>query len=192
MPLTMAKKRVLLPLGEGFEEIEAIVPMDLLRRGDVEVVAVALERAAAVTGAHGISVGVGGTVGECSMAAFDALLLPGGAAVGALRKNPDVARLVRETVQGGKLLAAICAAPLLLHDLGLLENRRFTAYPSVLEGIPGRDGNAAVVEDGDLITASGPGAAAPFALAILRRLRSRETAEHVAEVAGFSLNFGDA
>jgi 4-methyl-5(b-hydroxyethyl)-thiazole monophosphate biosynthesis len=178
-------RRVLAILGRGFEEIEAVVPVDILRRAGVAVTLAWTGEESAVVGAHGISVLADRPIAPCSMDDFDALLIPGGAAVGHLRKNEEVRRLVLEAVEGKKLIAAICAAPRILNDLGLLAGRHFTAYPSVLEELPDGDATRSVVEDGLLITADGPGSAAAFGLAVVRHLVDGATAGEVAAIARF-------
>ncbi len=161
-------------LAEGFEEIEALTPVDILRRGGVEVVTVGVT-GKTVTGSHGIPV-----VADCGPEGFalpqDAalLVLPGGMpGTLNLAGSPLVRAALETAVQTGALLGAICAAPTVLQEAGLLEGRRFTAFPGKLEGATG----AAVERDGKLITARSAGVALAFSKALLAALLGEETAE---------------
>jgi len=167
--------RILVPLAPGFEEIEAVTVIDLLRRAGCQVTTAGLSLGP-VRGAHGI----------CLLADehlesvfdwhqdFDALVLPGGMpGSDHLRDDPLIIDLVRKLALSGRLVAAICAAPKVLVKAGVLEGRRATAYPGVLEACaaPGVQlSEEAVVEDGNLLTARGPGVAQDFALALVARL----------------------
>jgi len=155
-------KRVLCVLENGFEEIEAIAPVDLLRRAGVEVVmagACSLE----VTGKCGVNVKADVLLGSVSGDDFDALFLPGGPAVMELRKNAEVIALIRAFHACGKLIAAICAAPLLLKDAGLLENANFTAHFSTRGELPDVLDERSVYCS-QLLTSRGAGTAIEFGL----------------------------
>jgi 4-methyl-5(b-hydroxyethyl)-thiazole monophosphate biosynthesis len=172
-------KRLLLLLGEGFEETEVVVPVDILRRAGVEVTLAAVGDESLVEGAHGLTIRSDASAEEISMNDLEAILIPGGPAVFELRRDQRVLDLIRRAVEEEKLVAAICAAPLLLQDIGALEGKRFTAHPSVWAELPRVDSQNNLVEDGNLITASGPGVAAKFAWAIARRMVGKEAAEKV-------------
>jgi protein deglycase len=111
---------------------------------------------------------------------FDLSLIPGGAAVAALRKDGRPAALARQFVEAGKLVAAICAAPLVLEDAGLLEGKRFTAHSSAANELPGAQSGERVVEDGLIITSRGAGTALEFGLALVDRLFGEATEEEIA------------
>jgi len=174
------KTRVLCLMVGGFEEIELVTPVDLLRRAGVEVV-IASVHGGPATGRSGIvmlpdvSLADAGGAGE-----FDALLIPGGPGVGDLRRDGRAARLAGEFHAAGKLVAAICAAPLVLQDAGLLAGRKFTAHASVRHELSGYD-DGRVVEDGLLVTSRGAGTALEFGLALVRRLAGAAAADEVAE-----------
>ncbi len=172
--------RALLLLTEGFEEIEALTPVDLLRRAGVEVVMAALTEGTHVTGRSGITVRADSTLEQVDAERFDLLVLPGGPQVKALRADGRAAALARQFVAQGKPVGAICAAPTVLKDAGLLEGRRFTAHDSVWEELPEALGAEKVVEDGGIITSRGAGTAVEFGLALVARLAGKETAEKVA------------
>jgi len=172
------KTRVLCLLEDGFEEIEMITPVDLLRRAGVEVVIASLHHKTC-TGRCGIRVEADDLLKDIDPAGFDLLLIPGGPGVAKLREDGRPAELAGQFHDHGKPVAAICAAPLVLMDAGLLEGRRFTAYQSVREtlvnAIEGR-----VVEDGNIITSRGAGTALDFGLALVARLAGQAAADRVA------------
>jgi 4-methyl-5(b-hydroxyethyl)-thiazole monophosphate biosynthesis len=170
--------RVLCLLADGFEEIETVTPVDLLRRAGVEVVMASLH-GRAVTGRCGIRLEADAALAEVAPEPFDLLLIPGGPAVGELRRDGRAAALARDFSAAGKTVAAICAAPLVLHDAGLLENRQFTAHSAVHDELPGVS-SARLVVDGNLITSRGAGTALDFGLALVERLLGKPAAAQVA------------
>ncbi len=162
------KKHVLCLLADGFEEIEAITPIDLLRRAGVEVIIASL-REGPVTGRCGIRMEADVLLSEVNSDSFDLLLIPGGPGVVELRSDGRAVVLARDFNTAGKIVAAICAAPLVLKDAGLLGGRRFTSHDSVHDELPGVI-NERVVVDGNLITSRGAGTALDFGLALVRHL----------------------
>lgn len=165
--------RVLVPLAEGFEEIEAVTVIDLLRRADIEVVTAGL-LPGAVTGSHGICLLPDMDLDAAIEQQFDMVALPGGMPGAAnLAADSRVLALLRLLAGSGRFTAAICAAPGVLAKAGLLAGKRATSFPGFLgpENAPGtfllED---AVVVDGKVITSRGPGTAMDFALAIIQRL----------------------
>ena len=175
------QKRVLVLLMEGFEEIEALAPVDVLRRAGVEVVMASLGEGIHVNGRCGVTVHADSTLDAVAGADFDLLFLPGGPAVKAMRADGRAAELAQAFAAAGKPVAAICAAPLVLKDAELLAGRRFTAHGSTLEELPQMLEAERVVEDGDVLTSRGAGTAVEFGLALARRLCGAETAAAVAE-----------
>ncbi len=170
-------KRVLCILENGFEEIEAIAPVDLLRRAGVEVVMAGVS-AMEVTGKCGIRVSADVLLESVSGDDFDALFLPGGPAVMELRKNAEVIGLIRAFHGGGKPIAAICAAPLLLKDAGVLTGERITAHFSTAGELTGITGDR-VELDGNLLTSRGAGTAIEFGIAFVALLVGEEAAVEV-------------
>ena len=170
--------RVIVPLAEGFEEIEAITVIDLLRRAGIEVQTAALA-SRRVTGSHGITVEADGLLEELQHETFDMIVLPGGMPGADLLKNdPRVLSLLRSSDQQGRYVAAICAAPGVLAHAGLLEGRTATSFPGFLraDSAPGiRLSDAPVVSDGRLVTSRGPGTAMDFALTLVELLEGRGT-----------------
>lgn len=171
-------KRVLCLLADGFEEIETITPVDLLRRAGVEVVVAALHGTSA-TGRCGVRLTADSTLKGIADSDFDLLLIPGGPGVGELRRDGRAAALAGLFAKAGKPVAAICAAPLVLMDAGLLEGRRFTAHQSVrdvlMEALDER-----VVIHGNIITSRGAGTAMDFGLALVAHLAGQAAADKVA------------
>ena len=178
-------KRVLALMAEGFEETELVVPVDVLRRGGVEVVlcSIADDGSWDVEGAHGISVSADSTLDEVSADGFDAVLLPGGGPGTAhLEADERVLEIVWTYASKGRIVAAICAAPRVLKRAGILKGRRITSFPAEQAKLD--DGSLTylqdrVVVDGNLITSRGAGTAAEFGLALLEALEGKETAEKV-------------
>jgi len=174
-------KRVLCLLVDGFEEIEALTPVDLLRRAGAEVVMASLAPGRLVTGRCQVAVQADASLADVRDEHFDLLFIPGGPGVAALRADGRPAQLAAAFAREGKPVAAICAAPLVLADVGLLAGRRFTAHFSVYDELPSALPAERVVEDGALITSRGAGTAFDFGLALVRRLFGAEQAKEVAE-----------
>ena len=171
------KKRVLCLLVDGFEEIEFVAPVDLLRRAEVDVTTAALHGAGA-TGRSGIRVEADVSLADVYSEGFDLLLIPGGPGVGELRRDGRAAAMARDFCSAGKPVAAICAAPLVLMDAGLLDGRRFTAHQSVRATLTAACDERVVV-DGNLITSRGAGTAIDFGLAIVTKLTSQAVADRI-------------
>lgn len=175
------EKTALIVLSEGFEEIEAVTPIDLLRRAGITV-AVAGLSTLEVRGSHGIVVRADTLlVGQVSSLP-DALVLPGGPGHKALLQSAVVLEFVKKMFLAGKLCAAICAAPLVFGKAGILANKRATCFPGEedkLEGAIFVEDN--VVADGNIITSRGAGTAVPFSLEIVAWLSGREKAEAIAK-----------
>ncbi len=164
-------KRVLVPLAEGFEELEAITIIDVLRRAGLEVVVASLGTSP-VTGSHGIRVSADTPLGALAEQDFDMVALPGGMP-GAehLKKDSRVAEIIRRLHGKGRPVAAICAAPMVLAAAGVLEGRRATSFPGFLEDVGKTTvvGDAVVIDRG-VITSRGPGTALDFALTLVEEL----------------------
>lgn len=168
-------------LAEGFEEIEALTPVDYLRRAGVEVSTVGVG-AKSITGAHNITVTADIATQELSAdASFDAVILPGGMP-GTLNLENDttVMHFVNRAFNENKLLCAICAAPSVLGHAGFLNGKRATCFPGFEDDLKGAVATGAPVEkDGNIITARGAGVAADFAFAIIAAIMNQETADRI-------------
>ena len=176
-------RRVLVPLAEGFEEIEAITPIDVLRRAGADVT-VASVRGLPIKGAHGITVQAEMTLGDCAGMDFDLIVLPGGMPGAAhLAESGMLCEMLKKHHENNRPLAAICAAPaVVLNPLGLLGKEQVTCHPSVRAKLDeaNRTEERICIGDG-LVTAAGPGVAMEFALALVELLVSREKAEELAK-----------
>lgn len=170
---------VLAILAEGFEEVEAMAPIDLLRRAGAEVTTAALAGNIHVTGKHGITVHADTMLSAVESASFDSLFLPGGPGVKHLRADPRIVPLAKRYFQAGRWVAAICAAPTVLHDAGLLAGRRYTAHFSVASELTSILTNERVVADGKLLTSRGAGTAIDFGLFLVEKLFSPERSAEV-------------
>ncbi|MFK7852349.1 MAG: DJ-1 family glyoxalase III [Akkermansiaceae bacterium] len=170
-------KRVLCLLEDGFEEIETVTPVDLLRRAGIEVVIAGVSGKYA-TGKCGMCLQVDGLLTDIEGVHFDALFLPGGPAVAELRSNDEVISLVRRFHTEGKTIAAICAAPLLLLDAGLVEGLRMTGHFTIKEELPQINGERVVI-DGAIITSRGAGTALEFGLTMVGELVGKEIREDI-------------
>jgi 4-methyl-5(b-hydroxyethyl)-thiazole monophosphate biosynthesis len=173
---------VLAILATGFEEIETVTPIDLLRRAGVEVVVAALTEDLLVMGRSGLTLRADTTLAAVSNRAFDCVLLPGGPGVALLRADPRVSRLVLRQHATGGWLAAICAAPTVLHDAGLLEDRRYTAHFSVAHELSAILANERTVCDGNLLTSRGAGTSLDFALLLVEKIISPAKAQEISAI----------
>ena len=170
-------------LGTGFEETEAIAPLDLLRRAGISVMTVGLN-GKTVYGGHGIGVETDIFVGEMDLTNLDMIILPGGlGGVASIRNCPEALDAVSFAWNNGKFVAAICAGPTVLADLGITEGKHATCYPGCEEGMGNAimAENAPCVRDGKLITGTSAGCAIPFALALIEALKGSETADAIAK-----------
>lgn len=170
--------KVLVPLASGFEEIEAVTIIDLLRRADIEVVSACLDRRR-VIGAHGIKVLADAHLDDIDYTQFDMIVLPGGIP-GALnlQSSPKVQELLGKFDNDNKLIGAICAAPIALDSAKVLK-KAYTCYPSFENKIShkGYREEEDVVSDQNIITSKGPATAFVFALSIIKQLCGEEKAE---------------
>lgn len=168
--------RVLVPLAEGFEEIEAINIIDVLRRGDIEVLIASLNAQVAVRGAHNVTVMAEMIISDVDVSSLDMIVLPGGwGGTVALRDDANVQRILKEMDAEGKNIGAICAAPLALHTAGVLKHN-YTCYPTIEEQIreDGFSDSDMVVTDGNVMTSRGPATAICFGLQIVKKLKGEQ------------------
>ena len=175
--------RVCVFLADGFEEIEGLTVVDILRRAGVEVSAVSITDEKMVTGSHGIRVEADARMKELDFKNTEMLVLPGGMpGTKHLRADERVCDIVRDFA-ATKHVAAICAAPSILGELGVLEGHRATCFPGFEDTFPAGvfAGPKSVVVDGNIITASAMGQALPFALAVLGDIAGDVAVEKVRE-----------
>ena len=176
-------KRVCVFLADGFEEIEALTTVDVLRRAGVHVEMVAVKPQGVVTGSHGVQVRCDAVFGECRFERTDALVLPGGMPGAAnLYAHKGLRKLIEDFAVSGGTVAAICAAPFVLGRMGLLKGRHATCYPGFEKELEGAVlSDALVVRDGQIVTGRGPGAAMEFALTLVQMLCGQEKADELKE-----------
>lgn len=165
-------KKVALFLADGFEEIEALATIDILRRADIEVQTVSISGGKNVTGAHNVTVLTDAIFGETDFSQTEVLVLPGGMP-GAknLNEHEDLRKLLADFHAQGKDIAAICAAPMILGGLGILKGKRATCYPGFEPELVGaKVTEESVVADENIITGKGPGLAFDFALRLVEKI----------------------
>ena len=175
-------KKAIVFLANGFEEMEALGTIDILRRGGIEVTTVSITADPVVTGAHNVPVTADTTLEKATLTDADALILPGGMP-GATNLNDSepVKEALLQQYREGKIVAAICAAPMVLGGLGLLKGRNATCYPGFEPKLIGANATGGVVEVSDnVITGKGPGLVIPFGLALVAAIKSQAVAEEVA------------
>lgn len=169
-------------LADGFEEVEAIEPIDILTRGGVEVTTVGVT-GKVVTGAHGIPVTADIEINEVTPDDMELLMLPGGAGHELLDASNEVHGLINYAVSNGLYISAICAAPSILGKKQLLDGKKATCFPSYEKYLYGADVTAEkAVVDGKIITGKGAGAAAEFGFTMLKILKDAETANRIKEI----------
>ena len=167
-------------LGNGFEEIEAVAPCDILRRGGVEVQFAGIG-GLEITGGNGITVKADCTVEEMDLEAMDLIMLPGGlGGVSSILGSEAAMAAVKYAYEQGKFVTAICAAPTVLAKLGITDGRQATVYP----GMEDQMGSACMVDanavrDGKILTGRAPGAAYDFAYLLLETLKDADTAQRI-------------
>lgn len=176
-------KTVMIPLADGFEEVEAVTIIDVLRRADMQVTVAGIG-GPILQGAHSLRVEADCILEECRGDAFDLVVLPGGMPGAAnLAESEMLLETVKRQYAEGRLLGAICAAPaVVLADKGIVDSEKMAAYPGFRERIPdGRGVTDMVCHDGMVITGAGPGAAMEFSLELVKALCGEEKAASVAE-----------
>jgi 4-methyl-5(b-hydroxyethyl)-thiazole monophosphate biosynthesis len=172
--------KVLVPLAEGCEELEAVTIIDLLRRAGIEVVTAGL-KPGIIKASRGVQLMPDMTLDEALSGHYDMVVLPGGMPGAAnLKADARIIGLLKKMAAGGQYTAAICAAPMVLAEAGILNGKQATSYPGFLEGLPGvAVSTATVVQDGKVLTSRGPGTAMDFALTLIEVLVGHDTRQQV-------------
>ena len=174
-------KKVYVFLADGFEDVEALIPVDVLRRGGVDVTTVSISDFPLVTSAHGVNIEADIMFEQGDFSDADLIFLPGGMP-GAknLFEHKGVCKAVVDQFAAGRKVAAICAAPYILGELGLLKGRDATCYPGFETHLKGANYTADLVTtDGNITTGRGPAAALPFAYELLSFFVDAETVEQI-------------
>ncbi len=178
------KKKILVPIGNGTEEIEAVCIIDVLRRAGAEVTVASVEKELQITASRGVKIVADARIEDCAKTSFDLIALPGGMpGAERLRDSKPLADLLRRQKADEKPYAAICAAPAVaLQPHGLLEGRKATTHPGFVDQLAdAASAENRVVTDGTVVTSRAPGTAIEFALALVALLYGRDKAEEVAE-----------
>lgn len=175
--------KVYLFLAEGFEEAEAMIPVDVMRRAGVDIKTVSVTGSAEVTAAHGVAMKADILFEDADLAGADMLILPGGLPGATnLDSHKELKKALTAHAAAGKTVAAICAAPMVLGGLGLLKGKRATCYPGFEKYMAGATYTRDLCTvDGNIITGEGPAAALPFAYTLLAQIAGEETASQVAD-----------
>ena len=177
-------KKVYVFLADGFEDVEALIPVDVLRRGGVDVTTVSISDFPLVTSAHGVNIEADIMFEQGDFSDADLIFLPGGMpGASNLFDHKGVCKVVVDQFAAGKKVAAICAAPgVVLGQLGILEGKKATCYPGFEQMLDGATYTADLVTvDGNVTTAEGPAAAFPYAYELLSQLVSKEVSDQTAE-----------
>lgn len=172
--------KVLVPLAQGCEELEAVTVIDLLRRAGIEVVSAGLDDQP-VKASRGVVLVPDATLDEALGQDYDMVVLPGGMpGMTNLKNDQRIIALLQRMGREGKYTCAICAAPAVLAEAGLLEGRAATSYPGFIENLPGVICRSEpVVKDGKVITSRGPGTAMDFALELVEVLAGKMARDEV-------------
>lgn len=170
-------------LADGFEEVEALAPVDIFRRGGIEIVTVSITGSEYVESAHGVVIKADRQFGEVDLSDADLLMLPGGMPGATnLNSHEGLKKALVSQVEQGKKVAAICAAPLVLGGLGLLKGKRATCYPGFEKYLDGATYTKELFTiDGNIITGEGPAASFPYAYALLELFIGKETTDQIRE-----------
>ncbi|MDH2915780.1 MAG: DJ-1/PfpI family protein [Gallionella sp.] len=172
--------RVLLPLANGSEDLEAITVLNILRRAGIEVVSASLD-GQSIRGSRGTMLIPDTSLDDALKHDFDMVVLPGGQpGTNNLKADTRIIQLVQRMAAKDRYVCAICAAPSILATAGLLDGKRATSFPGTLDSFPSVSRQPqAIVEDGKLITSRGPGTAMDFALTLVERLTSKTKRDEV-------------
>jgi len=174
-------KKIAVFLAEGLEEIEGLTVVDILRRAEVDVTTVSITEKNEVTGSHNIKIWADKKFEEVTFDELDGVVLPGGMpGTTNLMNHAGVNEVIKSFAAEGKLVSAICAAPSVLGQAGLLEGKKATCYPGFEKQMTGATATTdKVVQDGNIITSRGMGTAIPFALALTAYLLGQEVANKI-------------
>lgn len=173
-------KKVYVFLADGFEEVEALFPVDVLRRAGAEVVTVSVMEREGVMGAHNICVHADELFEDCNFSDADAMVLPGGSGHKILLEEKALLEELKKAHANGKVVSAICASPMILGSIGLLKGRKATCFPGFEQYLEGATVvNELSVIDGNVVTGHSAGAAFAFAVSLVEALYGKEKAAEI-------------
>lgn len=175
--------QVFIFLADGFEEIEAITPIDVFRRAGMKVTTVSITEELNVTGAHDVTVIADKRFADTSFDGEFLIFLPGGMpGTKHLGEHEGLKQLIASQASKNKMIAAICAAPSILGEMGLLKNKEAICYPGFENSlIDAKLSTSKIVKSDNILTAKGPGVSIPFALRIVEELQGKQAAEEIAK-----------
>lgn len=176
----MNKKQCLVILHDGVEEMEAIAPIDILRRGDIEVTVASREFHLLVRGRNEIMLRAEVLLDKALKTNYDCIVLPGGPGIKKVRTDRRIVQTLRKQYHENRWVAAICAAPLVLKDAGILPGKQYTGHATIADELPDLT-PVPVVVDGMVVTSRGAGTATAFALKLLECLAGEAVAKEVAQ-----------
>ncbi|MBU5480947.1 DJ-1 family glyoxalase III [Blautia sp. MSJ-19] len=181
-------KKVYIFLADGFEDIEGLTVVDLMRRADIDIKTVSIRDSREITTSHGINMQTDLLFAETDFTDADMLVLPGGMpGTKYLGEYQPLRDLLTDFYKKGGKVAAICAAPTVLASLGFLDGKKATAYPSCMDGLAGAERSSdKVVVDGNVTTSRGLGTAVDFALSLIGQLLGEKKADEIAESVVYS------
>lgn len=179
------KLQALVIVFDGIEEIEALTPVDILRRADIEVTVATLDGQASVTGRNQITFSADTSLPLLDTEAFDLIVLPGGPGVLDLLDSQPLRTLLTQQNLAGKKIAAICAAPKVLARHGILDGRQATSHASVRSDLP-KPSDLPVVTEGNVTTSQGLGTAVDFSLSLVESLKGNAIAQQIADSIHYS------
>lgn len=184
----LMSKKVYIFLADGFEDIEGLTVVDLMRRAGIDIETVSIRESREITTSHGIEMKTDRVFKETDFSDADMLVLPGGMpGTKYLGEYQPLCDLLKDFYGKGGKVAAICAAPTVLASLGFLEGRNATAYPSCMEGLAGaKPSPESVIIDGNVTTSRGLGTAIDFALSLIGQLLGDDKADEIAESVVYS------
>lgn len=176
-------KKAYIFFAEGFEEVEAITPVDVLRRAGIDVITVSITNSRQVKGSHNIKITTDSVIDDVVNIPADMLILPGGLP-GAenLANSKKLKLMIQKHSDGGKSIGAICAAPMVLGNMGILKDKKATCYPGFEKHLEGADVSTNAVEtSSNIVTGKGVGAAMKFSLELVTQLIDEQTADELAK-----------
>lgn len=177
----MKASSALVIIFDGVEELEAVAPIDCLRRAGIQVTVASASGSLTTRGRNQITLVADASLDEAILAEYDLVFIPGGPGHAALVEDSRVKSLLLKQNKAGGLIASICAGPVVLKEAGLLEGKAFTSFPGTAGELPDRIPDRSVVRDGNIITSQGAGTALPFALELVEALCGEATRRAISE-----------
>jgi 4-methyl-5(b-hydroxyethyl)-thiazole monophosphate biosynthesis len=177
----MKSSSALVIIFDGVEELEAVAPIDCLRRAGIHVTVASASESLSTKGRNEITLTADSSLDEAILVEYDLVVIPGGPGHTALVHDPRIEELLVRQNEAGRLVASICAGPVVLKEAGLLEGKAFTSFPGTAGELPDRLPDQSVVRDGNIITSQGAGTALPFALELVEALCGETTRRAISE-----------